>query len=191
MASRIPAERRRPLLIGIAVVAVLLIAGLSVLAAYALTRPAPTSARPAPAGTPTATPSPTATPPPADRSAERRQYRAYVATVVQGGTAVVSGMIGLVGCRTSRAECVTRIDSASGQVSSLQDDLAANPAPPCLDAADQRLQDALSFQQKGLAIAHDGVQKEDRLHAVQGLLLTVAGLWRGGQAIVAGRESNC
>ena len=60
-----------------------------------------------------------------------------------------------------------------------------------LSAAGQRLQDALTFQQRGLRTASTGVETENRVRLVQGLLLTGAGLWRAGQAIVAGRQSSC
>jgi hypothetical protein len=193
MAAATPPARRRALWVALGVVAVLLVLGLSAALIVVLVRPAPASAAPAPAATPGSTPEPGpagTTPTTADPQ-QHQQYRAYVSTVVKGGTSVMAGMIGLSGCRVSRQECLNRMGDASGQVGGLRHDLAATPAPPCLTAADQRLQDALSFQQTGLDTARDAVRAHDRVRLVQGLLLAGAGLWRGGQAVVAGRESKC
>jgi hypothetical protein len=179
--------------VALGVGAALLVLGLSAALIVALVRPAPTTATPEPAATPVSTPEPG----PAGAAAtagdaqQHQQYRAYVSTVVKGGTSVMAGMIGLSGCRASRQACLDRMGEASNQVGGLRRDLTANPAPPCLTAADQRLQDALSFQQTGLDTARDAVRSRDRVRLVQGLLLTGAGLWRSGQAVVAGRESNC
>ncbi|HSR22651.1 MAG TPA: hypothetical protein VLW53_03805, partial [Candidatus Eisenbacteria bacterium] len=126
-----------------------------------------------------------------EQARQHQEYRAYVSTVVQGGVAVVSGILGLEGCRVSRVECTNRLSEASSQVSGMQRDLAATPAPDCLNAADQRLQDALGFQQKGLDTAREGVVAQNRVQLVQGLLLTAVGLWRAGQAIVSGRQADC
>lgn len=123
--------------------------------------------------------------------ARRQRFRGYVARVIVGGTGVIAGLVGLEGCRAGRGECVGRIGGAVDQVAGLRRDLQANPAPPCLDAADQDLEDALSFMQTGLETARSAVRSHDRVSLVQGLLLTAAGLWRAGQAVVAARRSNC
>jgi hypothetical protein len=170
-------------------VGLLLVLGLATALIVALTRPAPTAATREPASTPEPTASASAATPGDARQHE--EYRAYVSTVVDGGTAVAAGMIGLSGCRVSRQACVDRLGEASDQVSRLRRSLSANPAPSCLTAADQRLLDALSFQQKGLDTTRDAVRSHDRLRLVQGLLLTSVGTWRAGQAVVEGRESNC
>jgi hypothetical protein len=188
VAAASPPARHRTRWIALGVVAVLLVVGLSAALIAALVRPAPTSEAPAPASTPEPSPGVVAT---AGDARQHEQYRAYVSTVVDGGTSVVAGMIGLSGCRVSRQVCVDRLGEASSQVSGMRRDLSASPAPQCLAAADERLQDALSFQQKGLDTARDAVRSHDRVRLVQGLLLTSAGLWRAGQAVAAGRESNC
>jgi len=67
----------------------------------------------------------------------------------------------------------------------------ADPPPDCLNAADDRLQDALTFQGEGLDAARDGVQHRDRVRLLQGVLLTAVSLWRGGQAVIDVRWSSC
>jgi len=177
--------------IALGLLAVLVVGGLSIALAVVLLRPAPTTAA-APAAQATAQPSASPSPAPAAGDArQHQQYRAYVSALVQGGTAVIADIGGLEGCRDGRPECVARLGQASNQVAALRRDLTANPAPSCLDAADERLQDALAFQQNGLDIAQAAVRTQNRLRLVQGLLLTAVGLWRSGQAIVAGRQSDC
>ena len=104
---------------------------------------------------------------------------------------MVSDLIALETCRSGREQCVARLDAAADDAGTMQDRLETTPAPDCLSAAGQRLQDALTFQQRGLRTASTGVETENRVRLVQGLLLTGAGLWRAGQAIVAGRQSSC
>lgn len=193
VATPTPSRRRRNLQILAGAAAVLLVLGLIAALVVALSRPAPSTsaAAPAPAATATPTPEPTASPTAIEQARQHQEYRAYVSTVVQGGVAVVSGILGLAGCRDSREVCTARLSEASSQVSGMQEDLAATPAPDCLSAADQRLQDALGFQQKGLDTAREGVEAQNRVQLAQGLLLTTVGLWRAGQAIVAGRQSDC
>jgi hypothetical protein len=190
-----PAQRRNLLWVLIAIGVVLAVAVVSLLVVVLVRQPSSPTA----AASPTPTPQATATPgtsgsgepsSPASQ-AEHQQYRAYVSTVIQSGTAVVADIFGIVGCRDGRSECVSRLNDASNQVTDMQKSLAANPAPPCLTDADARLQDALSFQQKGLDTARNAVLSENRIRLAQGLLLTAAGLWRGGQAIAAGRNADC
>jgi hypothetical protein len=172
------------------VVAAIVVVGLSVLlTALLLPRPQETAAQPTPAATPA--PSPSASPDRAAADEQHRQYRAYVTTVLTGGASVIASMSGLESCRTSRAACLTALDDASQQVSSLDQDLASTPAPPCLSAANEKLEDAVSFWERGLSAAHDAVQTQNRVQLVQGVLLTTAGNWRAGQAIVSARQSDC
>jgi len=191
-----PARRRSLLWVLIAIGLVLAVAVVGLLVAVLVRQPASSTAAAAPTPTPevTATPTPGSgepSSPAVSQSQQHQQYRAYVSTLVQGGTAVMADIFGLVGCRDGRAECASRLNDASNQVTSLQKDLAANPAPPCLSEADARLQDSLTFQQKGLDQARNAVLAQNRIRLVQGLLLTAAGLWRGGQAIADGRNANC
>jgi hypothetical protein len=181
----------------VAIVAVLAVAVVALLVVV-LVRPGTTSGTAAtPTPTPTAVPGASPTPgtsgePSAvDQAQQHQQYRTYVSTVVQSGTAVVAGIMGLTGCRDGKPQCLTHLNDASQQVSNMQDALQANPAPPCLSSADQQLQDSLTFQMKGLNKAHDALMSQNRLQLMQGLLLTAAGLFRGGQAIVAGRQADC
>jgi hypothetical protein len=197
MASATPPARRRARWVALGVIVLLVVVGVTALLTALLFRPEPPATSSAPAATPapvaTPTPAPEATPggAAADQAEQHERYRAYVSSVVEGSTAVVAGLLGLAGCRTSRAVCVDRLGAASDQVNSMQQDLTANPAPACLSSADQRLQDALGFQQKGLDIARDAVRTQDRVQLAQGLLLTTVGVWRGTQAIVDGRQANC
>jgi len=188
-----PRPRRRPrwLLALAGVVALLVVFGLGYLLATALApAPAPAvAATPSPAPSPA--PSPSASAEPATAQAEHQEYRAYVSSLIEGGAAVVAGLGGLAGCRSSRDECVTRLGEASDKVGSMQHSLDANPAPSCLNVADGRIQDALSFQQKGLALARDGVKAENRVQLAQGALMVAAGVWRAGQAVIDVRQSSC
>jgi hypothetical protein len=189
MAGAAPPGRGGSLLRLLAATSVLLLGVVLVLAAL-LIRPATTSTASAPAAPPA--PGPSGAPSTsAGQARAHQQYRAYISTVIQGGTAVVAGLAGLEDCRTGRQACANRLGEASAQVAGLQRDLTTNPAPPCLAAADERLQDSLSFERKGLDSAREGVRTEDRLRLVQGLLLAAAGFWRAGQAMVEGRQSNC
>lgn len=180
-------------------VGVALILVLVALLVVSLTRQTPSAggsgasaaATPTPASEPTPSPSPS---PDSAASAQQqhKEYRAYVSTVVRGSVAVIASLGGLAGCRDgSRSECAGHIHDARDQVSSLQSDLDANPAPPCLASADAMLQDALTFQQKGLDTAQTAVEDQNRVRLVQGVLLTAVGLWRGGEAIVTGRQADC
>jgi hypothetical protein len=188
-AARPSGGRRRLVWVLVAIGAVVVV-GLAVLLTVILSRPAPTSATGAP--TAAATPVPSVEPSPAaDQAQAHAQYRAYVSTVIQSGTSVLASLGGLEACRDSRPACVKQLDDASRQVQSMQRDLNATPAPACLTEADQRLQDALTFQQKGLDTARAGVLAQNRIQAMQGLLLTAAGVWRSSQAIVDGRQANC
>jgi hypothetical protein len=200
VATAAPPVRRRSLLwVLVAIGLVLVVAVVSLLVVVLVRQPSsPTAAAsPTPGATATATPAPGTTgsgetlPPAVSQAQQHQQYRAYVSTLVQGGTAVIADLIGLVGCRDGRAQCASRLDDASNQVTSLQKDLATNPAPPCLSDADAKLQDALTFQQKGLDTARNAVLSQNRIRLVQGLLLTAAGLWRSGQAISEGRSADC
>jgi hypothetical protein len=181
-------------------IAVVLAVAVVALLVVVLVRPSPSSTAATPTPTPTSAPAATPTPgtsgsgepaSPIDQAQQHQQYRAYVSTVVQSGTSVIAGILGLSGCTDGRPQCLKHLNDASQQVSNMQDALQANPAPPCLSAADAQLQDSLTFQQKGLNIAHDAVASQNRLQLMQGLLLTGAGLYRGGQAIVSGRQANC
>jgi len=134
--------------------------------------------------TPSASPSPGAPQQP-------QRYRDYVSTAVTHGAALAGAISGLADCRHSRAECRQRIVEASGQVDEFQRALAANPAPACLNLADQRLHDGLSFERRGLDLAAQAVEARNRLKLAQGLLLVTVGTWREGQAIAAARHSNC
>jgi hypothetical protein len=189
--------RRRSLLWAlVAIGLVLVVAVVSLLVVVLVRQPAGPSAAASPTPTPgaTATPGTSGSGEPSSavsQAQQHQQYRAYVSTLVQGGTAVIADMIGLTGCRDGRAECASRLNDASNQVTSLQMDLAANPAPPCLSGADAKLQDSLTFQQKGLDTARNAVLSQNRIRLVQGLLLTAAGLWRSGQAISEGRGADC
>lgn len=201
MATATPPARRRSLLwVLVAICVVLVVAVVSLLVVVLIRPPASVAATPTP--TPAATPEVTATPSPgtsgsgepstaAGQAQQHQQYRAYVSALVQGGTAVIADLVGLTGCRDGRPECASRLNDASNQVTSLQRSLQENPAPPCLSDADARLQDALTFQQKGLDTARNAVLSQNRIRLVQGLLLTAAGLWRGGQAIADGRQADC
>jgi hypothetical protein len=193
-----PAQRRSLLWVLVAIGLVLAVAVVSLLVVVLVRQPA----SPTVAATPTPTPNATATPAPgtsgsgepsssATSQEQHQQYRAYVSTLVQGGTAVIADIFGLVGCRDGRPECASRLNDASNQVTTLQKDLAANPTPSCLAEADARLQDSLTFQQKGLDTARNAVLSQNRIRLVQGLLLTAVGLWRGGQAIADGRNADC
>jgi len=182
----------------VAISAVLAVAVIALLV-LVLVRPAPSSAAATPTPTPTTT-APGASPTPGtsgepaspvDQAQQHQQYRTYVSTVVQSGTAVVAGVLGITGCRDGKPQCLMHINDASQQVSNMQDALQANPAPPCLSEADAQLQDSLTFQMKGLNTAHDALVSQNRLQLMQGLMLTAAGLYRGGQAIVAGRGADC
>jgi len=197
VATATPPARRRSLLWVLVAICVVLVVAVGALLVVVLVRPAATVA-----ATPTPTPEVTATPSPgtsgsgepsaaASQAQQHQQYRAYVSALVQGGTAVIADLAGLTGCRDGRPECASRLNDASNQVTSLQRSLQENPAPPCLSDADARLQDALTFQQKGLDTARNAVLSQNRIRLVQGLLLTAAGLWRSGQAIAAGREADC
>jgi hypothetical protein len=189
-----PARRRSLLWVLVAIGLVIAVAVVGLLVAVLVRQPASPTAAATPTPTPAVTtPSPgSGEPSPAPSQQQQHQeYRAYVSTLVQGGTAVIADIFGLAGCRDGRPECVKRLNDASNQVSSLQKDLAANPAPPCLSDADARLQDSLTFQQKGLDTARNAVLSQNRIRLMQGLLLTAVGLWRGGQAIADGRNANC
>jgi hypothetical protein len=191
-AARPSGGRRRLVWVLVAIGAVLVV-GLAVLLTAILSRPGPTSGTGTPAAAPTGppTPVPSVEPSPADQTQAHAQYRAYVSTVIQSGTSVLASLGGLEACRDGRPACVQQLNDASRQVESMQHDLNANPAPPCLTEADQRLQDSLTFQQKGLDTARAGVVAQNRVQAMQGLLLTAAGVWRASQAIVDGRQANC
>jgi len=193
MAAATPPARRRALWWVLGAVALLLLFGLALLLAVMVARPQSTGATPAlaPTASPTPAPSPGDARTATDSAGQHAQYRAYVSTVVEGGTAVIDGLVGLEGCRVSREDCMNRLGDASAEVGSMREGLTAAPAPACLSAADQRLQDALSFQQRGLDTTRNGVHTQDRVRLVQGMLLTGAGLWRAGQAISDGRRSNC
>jgi hypothetical protein len=192
-----PARRRSLLWVLVAIGLVLVVAVVSLLVVVLVRQPGSSTA----AASPTPTPGAIATPgtsgsgeptsPAISQAQLHQQYRAYVSTLVQGGTAVIADLFGLVGCRDGRAQCANHLNDASNQVTSLQKDLAANPAPPCLSDADAKLQDALTFQQKGLDTARNAVVSQNRVRLVQGLLLTAAGLWRSGQAISEGRNASC
>jgi hypothetical protein len=186
-------RKHRASWVALGLVGLLLVIGLTVLLVVTLQRPASSSSASAPVPTPTSAqePAPNGATSAVDAAQQHQQYRAYVSTVVDGGTAVAAGLIGLEGCRNGRAQCLQRLDEASSQVRGLQRDLAANPTPACLTTADQRLQDALTWQQKGLGNARDGVRTKNRVQLAQGLFLTAAGLWRAGQAVVDGRQANC
>ena len=185
-------HRARWALLGVAgLLIALTLAGLSV-TALIRTEPVSAPASPAPVTqTPTPTPTPSTPAAAAESVRQQRQYRVYVSDVVVGGTAVVASMVGLAGCRMGQVECVHRLDQASGSVGSLQQRVTANPAPSCLGAADRKLQDALAFQHQGLDLAREGVEMRNRVWLLQGALLTGAGLWRAGQAVVDGRRSEC
>lgn len=195
-----PPARRRSLTLPLIATCVVLALAVIALLVLVLVRQSPSSTAATP--TPTHTTAPGASPTPGtsgsgepaspiDQAQQHQQYRTYVSTVVQSGTAVVAGILNLSGCTVGRPQCLKHINDASQQVTDMQNALQANPAPPCLSAADAQLQDSLTFQQKGLNIAHDAVASQNRLQLMQGLLLTAAGLYRSGQAIVSGRQANC
>ncbi|HEY7199669.1 MAG TPA: hypothetical protein VIC57_05635 [Candidatus Dormibacteraeota bacterium] len=190
------APRRHLRFWALTAVGVALLMILTALLVVSLTRQTPSGAGASAAATPTPafepTPSPSPSPDSATAAQQHKEYRAYVSTVVRGSVAVIASLGGLVGCRDgSRSECAGHIHDAKDQVSSLQSDLDANPAPPCLASADAMLQDALTFQQKGLDTAQTAVEDQNRVRLVQGVLLTAVGLWRGGEAIVTGRQADC
>lgn len=170
---------------GAAVVIVIL----SALLAVALTRqtPVPVAATPTPTPTPASSPSPDA----AAVQKDHQEYRAYVSSVLQSGAAVVASLTGLAGCRDDRDQCATNLHAAGDEVASMQSTLNANPPPECLTTADAMLRDALTFMQKGMDAAETGVRSENRVRLVQGALLTAAGTWRAGQAVVTARQSDC
>jgi len=197
MADAASSVRRRRLIWVLAAIGLVVVFGLAVFLTVLLVRPASPSTSAAPTPTPAAAPTPTPTPgtsgepAPAASQAQQQQYRAYVSTLIQGGTSVLASMAGLADCRNGRPQCARSLNDASNQVSALQRDLAANPAPQCLAAADQRLQDSLTFQKNGLDTAQRGIRTQNRVQVAQGLLLTAAGLWRSTQAIADGRQANC
>ena len=115
----------------------------------------------------------------------------YVSTVIIDATGVLAATGGLAACRSDRTECVSRVNQAGQQVSAFQKDLETTPAPACLSSADDLLRDGLTFQSRGFELAEKGVKSTDRVQVVQGILLVIAGWWRGGQAVVTARESNC
>ena len=193
--SSAPPARRRWGLWLLAAAAVLVIAALSVLLALALARPAPTAAAATPAAPVTPLPTPSESPAAGDAAAaidqQHQEYRAYVAIVLQGTVAVASSLTGLEQCRDNRSACAASLQDASDQVAKLQTNLAGTTAPACLSSADAKLDDALSFQKKGLDAAKAGVESQNRVLLVQGVLLVAAGTWRAGQAVVDARQSNC
>jgi hypothetical protein len=122
---------------------------------------------------------------------QHQLYRAYVSTIVQNGASVIVSTMALTGCRDGRAKCLALIQDASKQVSQMQSALESTPPPDCLATTDEKLQDALAFQQNGLSTAESAVKQQNRLRLVQGALLTVAGAWRAGQAVASAREASC
>jgi hypothetical protein len=192
MAAPRPPDRHRARWALLGVAGLLIVLTLAGLSATALIRSEQASAPASPAPvTQTPTPLPSTPAAAAESVRQQRQYRVYVSDVVVGGTAVVASMVGLAGCRMGQVECVHRIDEASGSVGSLQQRVTANPAPSCLGDADRKLQDALAFQHEGLDLAREGVETRNRVWLLQGALLTAAGLWRAGQAVVDGRRAEC
>jgi hypothetical protein len=192
-ARRAPRIRRwlLPGAVGAAVV------GLAATVVVLLLRPAPAPTSPAPATTPVAEQSqpaisPTTSPATnASPSASRQHYRAYVTAAVTNGTAMAGAMANLKDCQVSRDACKQRVAEASAAAASFQHALDANPAPPCLSTTDGHLRDALTFQQRGLGLAHEAVATHNRLKLAQGLLLVGVGAWREGQAVREARQSNC
>jgi hypothetical protein len=180
--------RRRILWIGVGVVAMVAVLGLAFLLGTALARPSANTTTAAPSPTPVGVPSPSPSP---TAEQDRAQYRAYVSAAIRGGASVVASLAGLEGCRDSRPQCVSSLNQASEEVSDMQHQLLANPPPSCLADANGRLMDALSFQQQGLELAEEAVRSENRIQLAQGLLLTTAGAWRGGQALADIRRSDC
>ncbi|MDQ6774002.1 MAG: hypothetical protein M3024_13640, partial [Candidatus Dormibacteraeota bacterium] len=148
-----------------------------------------------PTPNPTEQPGPSASPSastPISPEQQHQEYRAYVAAAVANTAAVVAALSGVQPCfNEDRPGCLQAIGHASDQVDSFESDLSANPAPPCLTTADERLRDALTFWRRGLGTAHDAVQSENRVQLAQAALLTTAGTWRAGQAVVSARESAC
>src|SRR5690348_13405171 len=119
MAGAPSTARRRRFWIALAALAIAVVA-VGLLLATVLARPAPPIAGRAPMPSATATPAPqpgsgsTATT--GDAAQQHEQYRAYMTEVVEGGTAVAAGLIGLEGCRAGRAECANRLADARNQV---------------------------------------------------------------------------
>ena len=160
-------------------------------------QPAPTSqvaptATPAPAITPAPSPASTSSPSPATSSERQQRFRAYVSTVVIDGASLVSATAGLKDCVSSRRDaCKDALSDARGQVAMFQSDLDANPTPSCMDNADPQLRAGLGFYQKGIELIQQGVDEQNRLRMVQGLLLIGAATWRTGQAVRTARSSAC
>lgn len=185
--------RRQALWIGLGVVGLVIVVGIAFFVGTTLARPAATStAAPTPTPTPIAEPSPSPSPTSAAAAAQdRAQYRAYVSAAIRGGASVAASLAGLERCRDGRPDCVTSLDQASQQVTEMQQNLAANPPPACLEEVNGRLTDALSFQQQGLDLTSGAVESHNRVQLIQGLLLTTAGGWRAGQALADLRVSDC
>jgi hypothetical protein len=190
------ARRRRPWLLPIAALTMVVVVGVTVLAIGLLrpdqlaSAPAASTAAPAPAAAAAAARS-LSSPAPQTSAQEHQQYRNYVSTVVIDATAVVASTGNLAGCRSDRTECVSRLKEAGHQVRAFQADLAKTPAPACLSKADDLLRDGLGFLSRGFDMAQKGVNSTNRVQVVQGILLLTAGWWRGGQAISQARESSC
>jgi hypothetical protein len=154
--------------------------------------PAITQATPAPAITPAPSPASTPSPSPPTSSVGQQRYRAYVSTVLIDGASLVSATAGLQNCVSSRRDaCKKALSNARGQVATFQSDLDDNPPPSCMDNADPQLRAGLGFYQKGIELIQQGVNEQNRLHMVQGLLLIGVATWRTGQAVRTARSSSC
>jgi hypothetical protein len=173
--------------------------GLTATVVVLLLRPAPAAvaqAEPSPSPSASASPAPspngTGSQQRADQSAQQRQYRAYVTTVVVNGTALAADMASLRDCSAKdRAGCEQKLAAAKSQVDTFLKALDENPAPSCLSAADDHLRDGLTFQQRGLELGREAISSQNRVKLAQGAMLLGAGLWQQGQAVRAGRQADC
>lgn len=158
----------------------------------ALTSQIASTATLAPAITPAPSPASTPSPSPATRSEREQRFRAYVSTVLIDGASLVGATAGLQNCVSSRRDaCKKALSDARGQVAKFQSDLDDTPTPSCMENADPQLRAGLSFYQKGIELIQQGVNEQNRLRMVQGLLLIGAATWRTGQAVRTARSSAC
>ena len=193
-------RERRSLLLGGAGLLGLVLIGLIVFLAV---RPTPTTvstATPAPAATsaPTPTPAPTsaptATPSPSGQQTQqqRQQYQDYLSVLVTNGTALAAATAQLSNCgRGNRPACLQATNSIDKANVSFQHDLNTTPPPACLADADSQLRSGLGLQQKGLNLASQGLQQQDRMKTVQGTILFTAANVSITQAVRSGRQAHC
>lgn len=196
-------RERRSLLLGGAGLLGLVLIGLIVFLAV---RPASTSvstatpapaasaptATPAPTSAPNATPSPSGQQTPADAQQQRQRYQDYVSVLATNGTALAAATAQLNNCgRGNRPACVQATNAIDKANVAFQHDLNTTPPPACLAGADSQLRTGLGLQHKGLDLASQGLQQQDRLTTVQGTILFMTANWSITQAVRSGRQAHC